>query len=138
MARIFALSFPTVRPSHCHPPTAINTRFYGTIAARKGGVTDLEKVVRRHSETVTEVKENAEIFVSGQALRARRLAFYQKAQEYAKEKSGAGILTGKRTNARISSTKDVWETRTGSQMKKHAGVNVVLYLHNQLRGKVLA
>ena len=74
--------FPTVRHHPCHLPTVTSTRYYGIIAARKGGVTDSEKAVRRLLETVTRVKESAEIHVSGLDLKREGLVIYQEAQEY--------------------------------------------------------
>ena len=82
MARTFLTMFPTVRRRHFLLLTVITTRYYGTIAARKGGVTDSEKAVRRHSETITRVKENAKIHVSGLDLKRVGLVFYQEVQEY--------------------------------------------------------
>ena len=81
MALIFLTMFLIVGHHACHLPTVTSTRYYGTITARKGGVTDSEKAVRRLSETVTRVKESAEIHVSVLALRRGGLVIYQGAQE---------------------------------------------------------
>ena len=84
MSRIFLQIFLTVRRRLFLLLTVPSTRYYGIITARKGGVTDSEKAVRRLSETVTIVKENAEIHVSGLDLKRGGLVFYQEAQEYVK------------------------------------------------------
>ena len=84
MGRIFQKMFLPVRRRPFHLPTVTSTRYYGIIAARKAGVTDSEKVVRRLSKTVTRVKESAEIHVSGLDLKREGLVIYQEAQEYVK------------------------------------------------------